>query len=182
MPNTFYHVTPVYHYMGRILLPASELGIQPVWAEDSDPEWVYLSSHWPHRTIAWKAIRDNWHIYEVRPMEKVFPGLYPGEYLVKRAKVVKYLGRAGRLARKRGNNEYYIDSRNYDERQAQVHHEFIESARKYESFARLRELRGEPDPLKRKILSKRAQRKARRRARRKYLESLKDSDCKGGSE
>lgn len=103
MPSKFFHVSPRWFSVGTILLPPVETGL-PVdqVGHSSREEWVFLSTHRVHWTCLGVALAQNWFIYQVKPRDTIFTGEYSGEYVTKKAEVIRYLGRTRKYYKRRG--------------------------------------------------------------------------------
>ncbi len=81
----YYHASPSRIKVGSYLRTGNG------WMGDA----VYMTtSPIPHYTIAEKAIKEGWHVYEVSPVGEVFFGSCWDEAFCDQAVIVKYVGNA----------------------------------------------------------------------------------------
>lgn len=99
----YYHASPKRFKIGKVLVPGLDRG------KESSLGWgtsvVYMTnSMLPHFTILKNAYKENWHIYEVQPIGKVWQGLWD-DVGAERAEVVKYIGTARGIVNNRIKNK-----------------------------------------------------------------------------
>jgi hypothetical protein len=84
--------------VGDILRPACYLSNQkPNF--DHCGEWVFLTtSPYPHYTIAEQAVKDGWIVYKVRPLSKLYQGMWD-DLITKEAEVVRIVGNVRGIAK-----------------------------------------------------------------------------------
>lgn len=84
----YYHSSPDRLKVGTILTGRRK-------ANDSLDQAVFLTTDpVPHYTIIERAIKEDWHIYEVEPMGKITHGGMWDELTAPQAEVVRYVGKA----------------------------------------------------------------------------------------
>ena len=85
----FYHASPKRLNVGAVLVPGKG-NKDKIWQQHA----VFLTTKpLPHHTILKHAVREDWHVYEVRPIGKVHKGIWD-DIEADRAEVVKYVGKA----------------------------------------------------------------------------------------
>lgn len=88
----YYHASPKKFKPGKVLIPGQERGM------DTSIGWstsvVFMTnSALPHFTILKKAYQDNWNVYEVVPIGKVYRGNWD-DVGADRVEVVRRVGNA----------------------------------------------------------------------------------------
>lgn len=90
----FYHASPHRMPVGTVIRPARDLPqIKPQY---NSKDFVYLTTDpKPHRTIAPDIMADDyaWHVYEVVPEGRIWPGEWD-DIRAEKAVVVRYVGNA----------------------------------------------------------------------------------------
>lgn len=92
----YFHASPNRIKVGTVLT-AQEKSNFPGMKEDSfSPIWgVFMTtSEVPHYTVLNKAMKDGWHVYEVRPLTQLFFGTCWNELVAEKAEVIRYVGSA----------------------------------------------------------------------------------------
>lgn len=96
----YYHCSPDRHTTGTILYGTAKPDRGEYW---NKYPWMYITtSPVPHYSIIETATEENWYVYEVKPMGKVYEGNWD-DLIVSAIEIVKKVGHARGLANKTGS-------------------------------------------------------------------------------
>lgn len=105
----YYHTSPYRLQVGTILTGqriSFETGIPSVWMTNSPV---------PHYTIFEDASKNSWHVYEVKPMDKVIIGKMWDEYMTSHCQIVKYIGNSKGICKgHKGSGVFPKEQHNYN--------------------------------------------------------------------
>lgn len=93
----YYHSSPTRYKKGDLI--------------SGKPVVFMTTSEIPHYTIFEEAFKDNWFVYQVRPLQKVIIGKCWDEAMCRMAEVTKRIGNARGLCNKDRHPEFSINGK-----------------------------------------------------------------------